>query len=263
MEDKIFDYGRKSDEDKHNQIQSIPDQLREIAKIRQDLKLPKPLQTFTDIKTARKAGVRSGFSEMMERIKKGEANVLMCWKANRLARNGKEGGELIYMVDNFGLTIITCFGTFTKDNSNHLWGEFEIATKYSKDLSEDVKRGMNSKAEMGWRPGLAPIGYRNCKEMDKGEKEIEPDKRGNRFELCCEWWKLMLTGKYTMKQTVKIMNKRGLTTPKGNPVAMTTAYRFFRNIFNAGYYTHNGKTYKGNHEPMITLTEFNRVQMNL
>src|SRR3990167_3459607 len=200
---------------------------------------------------------------MIDRIKKGEANTIHCWKANRLARNGMEGGELIYMVDNFEVTIITCFGTFTKENSNHLWGEFEVATKYSKDLSEDVIRGMDTKRDMGWRPGLAPIGYRNCKWMDKGEKEVKPDSRNNRFELCRDWWELMLTGKYTMKQTVKIINKKGLTTPKGNPVAMTTAYRFFRNLFNDGYYIHQGTRYKGSHQPMVTLAEFNNVQLLL
>ena len=263
MDNKDVYYLRRSDEDKKKQIQSIPDQLKEVDKFRSPQNLPKPLHIFKDIKTAKIAGVRNDFSQMIEMIKKGLVDTVWCWRANRLARNGKEGGEIIYLVDNFGLKITTCFGTFTKENSNQLWNEFGVATQFSKDLSVDVKRGMNSKLEMGWRTGLAPIGYRNCKWMEKGEKEIECDMRNNRFELCCEWWKLMLTGKYTMKQTVEIMNKRGLTTPKGNPVAMTTAYRFFRNIFNAGYYTHSGITYKGSHKPMISMAEFNKVQMLL
>src|SRR3989304_8090182 len=152
MDNIIFEYARRSDEDKHNQIQSIPDQLKEIENFRLSQNLPKPLKIFTDIKTAKKAGVRQGFNEMMERIKKGEANTISCWRANRLARNGKEGGEIIYMVDNFDLQIITCSGTFDKANSNHLWGEFGQAIKFSKDLSEDVTRGMNTKRENGWRP---------------------------------------------------------------------------------------------------------------
>lgn len=263
MDNRIFNYARKSDEDKKHQIHSIPDQLKEVEKTRLDLNLPKPLHIFTDIKTARKAGVRVGFKEMIERIEKGEADTILCWKANRLARNGREGGQLIYMVDNYELTIITCFGTFTKENSNHLWGEFEIATKYSKDLSEDVKRGMNSKLEMGWRTGLAPLGYRNCKWMDKGEKEIEPDTRNNRFELCCEWWRLMLCGEYSIKETVAIINKKGLTTLRGEPVSLSTAYRFSGNVFYAGYYKYGDILMRGNHKPMVTLNEFKKVQMSL
>ena len=51
MESRMFVYVRKSDEDKHNQIQSIPDQLKEVERTRQEQNLPKPLATFTDIKT--------------------------------------------------------------------------------------------------------------------------------------------------------------------------------------------------------------------
>ena len=260
MESRMFVYARKSDEDKHNQIQSIPDQLKEVERTRQEQNLPKPLATFTDIKTAKTAGVRIGFNEMVERIKKGEAKTILCWKANRLARNGKEGGELIYLVDNFGVSIITCFGVFSKDNCNQLWNEFGIATQYSKDLSIDVKRGMKTKVEKGWRPGLAPLGYRNCKEMDKGSKEIEPDMRGNRFDLCCEWWKLMLSGKYTIERTVKIINGKGLRSQRGQPVSLSTAYRFFNNVFYAGYFNYYGSLQKGSHRPMVTMAEFKRVR---
>ena len=41
---------------------------------------------------------------------------------------------------------------------------FGYSKYYSDNLSENVKRGMRTKLKNGWRPGIAPIGYRNCRE---------------------------------------------------------------------------------------------------
>jgi hypothetical protein len=50
----------------------------------------------------------------------------------------------------------------------------------------------------------------------------------------------------------------------GNPIGKTTMYEgIFSNIFYAGFYNYQGKIEKGIHDPMITLEEFDRVQILL
>jgi len=49
-----------------------------------------------------------------------------------------------------------------------------MAQKYVDDLSRNVKRGLKTKAEMGWFPGPTPSGYLNRTHPD-GRKTIASD----------------------------------------------------------------------------------------
>jgi len=59
--------------------------------------------------------------------------------------------------------------------------EFGMANQFILDLSKNVKRGLKTKAEKGWRPGPAPFGYLNDKSKGKGKNEIIKDP--DRFKL--------------------------------------------------------------------------------
>lgn len=112
-------------------------------------------------------------------------------------------------------------------------------------------------------PNLAPAGYLN----EKVENTIVKDTE--RFNLITKMWELMLTGAYTPPQILKIANEDwGYLTRKtkrlgGKPLSRSGIYRIFTNIFYAGVLEHKGRQYEGKHEPMITLDEFDRVQMLL
>ena len=70
-------------------------------------------------------------------------------------------------------------------------------------------RGMVGKADRGWLPSRAPLGYSN----DKLEHTIIEDTE--RFELVRKMWDMMLTGNYTPPQIRKIVNEEwGFKTPK-------------------------------------------------
>ena len=46
----------------------------------------------------------------------------------------------------------------------------------------------------------------------------------------------------------------------GEPLAKSTLYRLFSNVFYAGCFVHDGILYKGAHPPMVRLDEFDRAQ---
>lgn len=57
----------------------------------------------------------------------------------------------------------------------------------------------------------------------------------------------------------------GFRTPKtkrsgGGELANSMIYKIFTNIFYTGMFEWAGKLYKGNHKPMVSLEEFDRVQ---
>ena len=253
-----FIYCRKSSEDKERQILSLDDQERTCRELAKDKGLI-VLGIYKESKSAKRPDKRPEFKAMVARVASGEAHNIICWKADRLCRNAKEGGTLIDHVDYNGMLIVTPTMDYDRNNSTFLFIEFGMATKFSKDLSDNVKRGMNTKVQNGWRPGSAPLGYLNDFFKPKGEKEVLVDPE--RFDLCRKWWELMLTGQETVESSLEKITALGLKSKRtGKAVSRTEAFRMFRNIFYAGFFDYNKDRHDGRHKPMISLDEYNRVQ---
>jgi len=88
---KYFLYARKSTEDDDKQVMSIEAhlfELREFAR-KENLEI---LKEFQESKSAKTPG-REQFAEMMMRIDAGEANGILAWHPDRLARNSIDGGR--------------------------------------------------------------------------------------------------------------------------------------------------------------------------
>ena len=256
--DTCFIYCRKSSEDKERQILSLNDQENTCSELAKDKGLI-VLGVYKESKSAKRPDKRPEFKALISRIANGEANRVVCWKADRLCRNAKEGGGLIDKVDYEGLKIVTPTMDYDRNNSTFLFIEFGMATKFSKDLSDNVKRGMNTKLQMGWKPGKAPIGYLNDPIKPKGQKEVLPDP--DRFDLCRKWWELMISGKESVLSSLEKITAMGLrSTRTGKPISHAEAFRFFRRIFYTGLFDYKGERYQGKHKPMITIAEYNRVQ---
>ncbi len=254
-----FIYCRKSSEDKDRQILSLDDQERTCKELAKDKGFA-VIGIYKESKSAKRPDRRPEFKAMVERVSKGEVKHIFCWKADRLCRNAKEGGTLIDHVDYNGMLIVTPTMDYDRNNSTFLFIEFGMATKFSKDLSDNVKRGMNTKVQNGWRPGNAPLGYLNDYFKPKGQKEVLVDTE--RFDLCRKWWDLMLTGDETVISSLEKITLLGLRSRRrvGRPVSITESFRFFRNVFYTGMFDYAGERYEGKHQPMITLDEYQRVQ---
>src|SRR5260370_27459756 len=88
---KSFIYCRKSPDDEDRQMLSIDAQLSELNAIARAEGLA-VVGTFTESKSAKEPG-REVFNDLLRRIEKGEANAILSWKLDRLARNFDDGGE--------------------------------------------------------------------------------------------------------------------------------------------------------------------------
>ena len=152
----------------------------------------------------------------------------------------------------------------SQDNVLLLNIEFGQANQYLRDLSKNVKRGLQTKINNGWRPGRAPEGYLNDKTEEHGNRKIIID--DIRFPLIRKAWDLFLTGNYTVPQILKIMNDDwGYRTTKhkkvgGEELARSTLYKIFTNPFYYGEFQYGGKWCVGRHERMVTIEEYDRAQ---
>ena len=161
MTNSYFLYARKSSDDKDKQVRSIEDQLavmREMAK-QEGLHI---VGEFTESRTAKVPG-RPVFNDMMKRIELGEANGILCWKLDRLARNPIDAASVQWLLQESVITNIRTDGAsyYPKDNVMMMGFEFSMATQYSRDLAKNTMRGLHAKAKRGEYPTIAPVGYLN------------------------------------------------------------------------------------------------------
>ena len=261
---KYFVYARKSSEGEDRQIQSIDDQINRLKKLANDLDLDIK-ETYTEAKSAKKPDNRPLFDEMLQRIENGEADGILCWQINRLSRNPIDSGKLSWLLQQGVLkSIQTIDRQYLPDDNVLLFSvESGVANQYILDLRKNTMRGLQSKLEKGWQNGVASLGYLN----DKENKTIITDPE--RFNLVRKMWDLMLTGNYTPPKILDIANKEwGFRTRRfkhigGNELSRSGIYKIFTNLFYAGIIENSGLQYDGKHEPMITLEEYDRVQMIL
>lgn len=258
---KCFLYCRKSLEDKARQVQSIDDQkkmMRDIAQMR-NLHITK---VFIDEKSAGKPYQRPAFQEMMKQVHKGEVQVILTWKIDRLSRNPIENGQLSWMLQQGIIQeIITSDKNYLpQDNVLLFMVESAMANQYLRDLSANVKRGMNSRVEKGVFPGHAPLGYLNAG-MQKGNKKIIKDPET--FPALQALWNLLKTKQYQLADLYRIMQEQYPIYKKGKVLAFSSFYRIFHNSFYCGVFKWSGKQHLGTHPVMLTQSEFEMIQLHL
>ena len=252
---KYFIYARKSTDDTSRQLRSIDDQIAELRELASRSGIT-PIKTFIEKQTAKKPG-RPVFNDMLDRIERGEADGILAWHPDRLARNSLDGGRIIYLLDEGKLTSLK-FSTFwfdpTPQGKLMLSIAFGMSKYYVDNLSENIKRGQRQKVQNGIFPQWAPLGYRN----DKLTRTITVDP--HRGPLIRTAFELYATGTYTLKQVREKVNALGLIGKKGRELSVSNYQYILRNPVYFGLIRFSGELYEGKHEPLITKQLFDRCQ---
>ncbi|MCL4360708.1 recombinase family protein [Patescibacteria group bacterium] len=255
-------YARKSTDDVGRQPKSIGDQIAECKELAAREGLHIVGDPLTETKSAKRPNQRPVFTQMIKDLKKGIYDGILSWNPDRLARNMREGGEIIDMIDEGQIKDLK-FVThhFSKDaNGKMLLGlAFVLSKQYSDNLSQNVKRGVTRRLSEGKSP-TPKHGY-----IKDSERLYRPD--GKNFELICNIWELRAEGT-SYENLVKYLNDNNYarTTKRGRRIAITGQMLtdLFKDPFYYGILVQKDQKVDlrslYNFQPAITEELYNKVQ---
>ncbi|MFO1022744.1 MAG: recombinase family protein, partial [Planctomycetales bacterium] len=220
------------------------------------------VDTFVEHQSAKAPG-RPVYAAMLKRIEAGEADGILSYHPNRLARNSKDGGDLIYWLDT-GVIKDLRFPVFWFANDPQgksvLGIEFAQSKRYSDDLSIVTKRGISQKCLRGEYPGPTPRGYLN----DRRTKTIKIDREFG--PVVAEAFERFANGTETIASLQQFLASKGMTTEsrnpsrRGGPISKDTVRLMLTNPIYYGAFRYAGVVYDGKHEPVLSKQLFDKVQ---
>jgi site-specific DNA recombinase len=259
---KYFIYCRKSTEDEDRQILSIDAQISELNSIARANGLV-VAETFTESKSAKEPG-REVFNAMLRRLERGEANAILTWKLDRLARNFDDGGKIIGMLQRGTIQEIRAFEKvyLPSDNVLMIAVEFGMANQYIRDLSMNIRRGIREKIRRGVFHGRAPLGYINEPRL----RTIEPDPE--LFPKIKRILEMFATGEYSLTAIQREMAavaipRRQYKSKLEGPLPLSSIGNLFRCPFYYGVFLHKGELHQGTHLPMVSKKTWDAIQAAL
>lgn len=258
-------YARKSTKGEERQERSIQDQIDDCMKrevIPNGLRIVgKPIR---EKGSAKEPDIRPLFRAMLDDVKAGKIDGIITWHTDRLARNMKEAGEIIDLLDK-GVLKDLRFATSTFENSptgKMLLGiSFVLSKQYSEHLSESVTRGNRKKTEEGIYFAKVKHGYYISK-----DGKLFPD--GDNFIHIKQAFEKRLNG-WGQKEIAEWLNTRGYTVRKKgrNPESYTWDKDNISKLLRDTAYT--GVLRYGKHfvilneyydfEPVISVDDFLKV----
>ena len=256
-------YARKSSEDDERQAMSIDSQIKEMKEmaLRDGLFIK---EIRKESHSAKQSGQRPEFNKLLDDIREGIFTGILTWAPDRLSRNAGDLGMIVDLMDDKKIIHIK---TFTQAFSNSPSDKFLLMILCSQAKLENdqkgvnVKRGIRAKCQMGWSPGMPPIGYWN--RALNGVKDIIVDPERGRI-VTEMFEKVAING--DSGRTLKKWLDTSTTTRSGKKITLSQIYSMLRNPFYYGEFEYpigGGSWYKGSHEPLVTKEMFDLAQKQL
>ena len=257
-------YARKSSEDDERQALSINSQVKEMLTLAEHQGII-IIETRTESHSAKYSGQRPAFNHLIQDLRSDIFDGILTWATDRLSRNAGDLGAIVDLIDSGMLREIRTHGqTFTNTpNDKFLLMILGSQAKLENDnLGINVKRGMKTKCELGFRPNMTPIGYINDHYSGKGIKQVFIDKK--RAPFVAEAFQRVAHGD-SGRDIYNWFKEVGMTTHKGKLVTLSMVYKMLNNTY-CGLFEFpigSGKWYKGSYKPIISRELFDQVQKKM
>ena len=227
------------------------------------------VKEFADRGESARSANRPELQKMLAYLKEdGGIDYVIVHKLDRLARNRADDVEINRAFEEAGVRLVS-----TSENIDQTPGGMllhgimsSIAEFYSRNLANEVIKGMGEKAKNGGTLGKAPLGYVNVRGRDENGREVRTvaldEERAPLVRLAFTEY---ATGNWTVRQLAEHLNNRGLTIPPTarkptNPVSVRLLQTLLRNPYYKGVISFQGVEYAGAHEPLVDAATWQTVQ---
>ena len=228
--------------------------------------------------TGTQAKKRPEFLKMIRLCRQGKIDIILTKSLSRFARNTVDSLDYIRELRTLGIAVVS-----EKENINTLTAESEmlitIMSCFAQAESESISKNVAWGIRQSFKNGNVPMQYARLLGYTKGENEL-PEIVPDEAVIVQEIFSRYLDGA-SMEQIADGLNSRGLTTKgSGSPYRKIAIQRILTNekytgdaLLQKTYITdcitkksrkNNGELpmylVKNHHEPIISRTDFNRVQ---
>lgn len=225
------------------------------------------VEEFVDRGESARSARRPELQRMLAYIAENPVNLCIVHKVDRLARNRVDDVEINVALTRAGVTLVLCSENIDETPSGILLHGImsSIAEFYSRNLANEVNKGLIQKAKNGGTPFRPPIGYRPVRLFVDGREvrsvEIDPE----RAPLVKWAFDMYATGEWTTRTLLVEVTEKGLLsrpTPKrpSRPITVSAFQELLRNPYYVGIVEYRGISYPGKHEPIVDRQIFDEVQ---
>ncbi len=213
---------------------------------------------------------RAAFRRMIEETgERRDVDYVIVWSVSRWAREQEDHWVARGMVKRAGAKLLSVKEPIGEETSHGIMLEgvmAAVAAGRRIEISEEVRRGIKRKIEVGGTHGLAPIGYLNTREPlpQGGEVRtviVDPE----RAPIIVWAYETYATGLYSIADMALLLEARGLRT-RGNrrrgpqPLSIGRVHELLTSPYYIGNVIHRGHIYDGRHPRLISQELFDKVQ---
>lgn len=257
-------YARKSSEDDERQAMSIDSQIKEMS----DLALKDGIvikEIRQESHSAKESGQRPVFVQLLNDIRNGRFTGILTWAPDRLSRNAGDLGMLVDLMDQGKLKQIRTYSQIFSNNPNEKFLLMILCSQAKLENDQkglNVKRGIRAKCEMGFRPGMAPLGYFNRAFNGIKDVIVDPD----RGQIVTEMFRKVVEEGITGRPLKGWLDEKKFSNRSGKPICLSQVYLLLKNPFYYGEFEYpvgSGNWYKGSHQALTTKDIFDKVKERL
>lgn len=256
-------YARKSTESEEQQVLSIDSQIKEMVQMaeRDGIEI---VEIKKESHSAKEAGQRPVFNEIVEEIKSGKFNAILTWAPDRISRNAGDLGRIVDLMDSGKLLEIRTYGQKFGNNPNEKFLLMILGSQAKLENDNkmiNIKRGLRARCEMGLWPCTAPTGYLNSKNKDKScHIEVDP----HRAHIVKKMFEKIAYENYSGRRLhAWLKDEMKFKTRNRKVFSVSNIYITLRNTIYYGTFEYpkgGGQWYTGKHTPIITKELFDMVQ---
>ncbi|TAN24858.1 MAG: recombinase family protein [Actinomycetota bacterium] len=227
------------------------------------------VQEFVDAGESGTSAIkRPELQRMLSYVRQHQVDYCIVHKLDRLARSRADDVSIHFALKQAGVTLVSTSENIDETPSGMLMHGImsSIAEFYSRNLANEVTKGLVQKASLGGTIARAPLGYKNVHvtdELGRINRTVELDPE--RAHLITWAFYRYAEGDATLRTLLDELTARGLTTrptPKwpSKPLIVPGLHKLLRNPYYKGEVRYMGVNYPGLHEPLVDPQTWQQVQ---